>query len=116
MKVMDIIDPLINTNSSSSSTTTTTSQYHIGHLLFAVDTNRGVLFKQPILPISNDQFYYIPIPSHLGHDNSSLNSSLYYSSYYQQNSDQLVSDPNAAIKVLQGLHKVRGFSIELQSR
>lgn len=113
MKLVDIIDPLINTTTS---TTTTNSQYRIGHLLFAIDINRGVLFKQPILPISNDRFYYIPMPSHLGQDSNSLNSTQYYSSYYQQNSDQLVSDPNAAIKVLLGLHKVYGFSIELQSR
>jgi len=116
MKLVDIIDPLINTTTTTTTTTTTNSQYRIGHLLFAVDINRGVLFKQPILPISNDRFYYIPIPIHLGQDNNSLNSTHYYSSYYHQNSDQLVSDPNAAIKVLLGLHKVYGFSIELQSR
>jgi hypothetical protein len=118
MKLVDIIDPLINTttSSSSSSTTTTTPQYRIGHLLFAVDINHGVLFKLPILPISNDRFYYIPMPSHLGQDSSSLNSTQYYSSYYQQNSDQLISDPDAVIKVLLGLHKVHGFNIELQSR
>lgn len=82
----------------------------LGHVLFFADAQRGALASLTLFPIS-------PVEVHVQHAAVSLQDTKYYTAFHAQ--DQLVPVLNPLsqpLPLIDGVHKISSFALELRSR